>query len=69
MNPMRIAGLVAAVVGAVLLAVAWRASNAPVEQVTDALTGRFTDRTMWLMVAGVAALVAGVLVTLVGSRR
>jgi uncharacterized membrane protein YeaQ/YmgE (transglycosylase-associated protein family) len=69
MNPMRIAGLVAAVVGAVLLAVAWRASNAPVEQVTDALTGRFTDRTIWLMVAGVAALVAGVLVTLVGSRR
>lgn len=69
MNPMRILGLVAAVVGAVLLAVAWRASNAPVEQVSDALTGRFTDRTMWLMVGGVVALVGGALVALVGPRR
>ncbi len=69
MNPLRILGLVVGVVGAVLLALAWRASNAPVEQVTDALTGRFTDRTMWLMVGGVAALVGGVLVALVGPRR
>jgi drug/metabolite transporter (DMT)-like permease len=69
MSLMRIGGVVAAVIGAVLLALAWRASNAPVEQVSDALTGSFTDRTMLLLVGGVAALAGGVLVALLGARR
>lgn len=52
-------GLVVFAVGAALLFFAWRASNAPVDQVSEALTGRFTGTTMWYLVGGVIGVVAG----------
>ncbi|MCC7276351.1 MAG: DUF3185 family protein [Alphaproteobacteria bacterium] len=55
-----ILGIVLLCVGALLLAFAWRASQAPVDQVVNTLTGRFTDATMWYIIAGAAALVGGV---------
>jgi uncharacterized membrane protein HdeD (DUF308 family) len=59
MSQTNIIGLVALVLGGVLLFFAWRASNAPVEQISEALTGRYTDNTMWLMLVGVAGVVIG----------
>lgn len=53
-------GLLALTVGTVpLFFFAWRASNAPVEQLSDALTGRFTENTMWYLIGGVIGFVAG----------
>lgn len=51
--------LVAFAIGTVLLFFAWRASNAPVDQVTEALTGRFTSNTMWLLIIGLVGVVSG----------
>lgn len=59
MTQSKIIGLVALAVGAILLVFAMRASTAPVDQVTEALTGRFTNSTMWSLVGGVAATVFG----------
>lgn len=55
----QILGVVVLVIGIVLLVFAYKASNAPVDQLSNALTGRFTDRTMWYLIAGIAAAVGG----------
>jgi hypothetical protein len=54
-----IIGIVALVVGAVLLYFAWRASQAPLDQMSEALTGRFTGNTMWYLLGGIVAVVVG----------
>lgn len=59
MTQTTIAGLIVLAVGTVLLFFAWRASNTPVEQVSEALTGRFTGNTMWYLLGGVVGVVAG----------
>lgn len=51
--------LMAFVIGIVLLFFAWRASNAPVDQMTEMLTGRFTGNTMWLMIVGLIGVLWG----------
>jgi uncharacterized membrane protein YdcZ (DUF606 family) len=59
MTQTSIFGLVALTVGAVLLFFAWRASQAPMEQISEALTGRYTDNTMWYLLGGIVAVVVG----------
>jgi drug/metabolite transporter (DMT)-like permease len=68
MKPIQILGIVAFAVGAVLLGFAYHASNAPLDQLSNALTGRFTDRTMWYFVLGAAAALGGALLVLFGKR-
>ena len=58
-NLFRTLGLVAVAVGVILLMFAYSASNAPVDQIANTLTGHFTDNTMLYLIGGVAALVAG----------
>lgn len=60
MTQANILGLVALILGAMLLFFAWRASQAPIEQMSEALTGRYTGNTMWYLLGGIAAVVAGV---------
>ena len=52
-------GFVALAVGAVLLFFAFQGSNAPVDQVSEALTGRYTGNTMWYLLGGLTGTVAG----------
>ena len=59
MSQTNIIGLVVLALGAVLLFFAWRASQAPVDQMSEALTGRFTGSTMWYLVGGVVGVVVG----------
>ncbi|MDP2740766.1 MAG: DUF3185 family protein [Pseudorhodobacter sp.] len=59
MTQTRIIGFVALAVGAVLLYFAWRGSNAPVDQLSEALTGRYTGNTMWYLLGGLIGVVAG----------
>jgi drug/metabolite transporter (DMT)-like permease len=68
MNPIRMLGAVVFAVGVVLLAFAYNASNAPLDQISNTLTGRFTDRTMLYLVLGVVAAVGGALAALYGRR-
>lgn len=48
-------------VGVVLLLVGFNASNAPVEEVSEALTGRFSDETMLYLVGGGISALLGVI--------
>lgn len=59
MNPLRLVGLVSLAVGVLLLFFAWRTSNAPVNQMAEALTGRYTDNTMLYLIGGLIGVVAG----------
>jgi len=59
MTQSSILGLVAFAIGTTLLVFAWRASQAPVEQVTEALTGRYSNSTMWFLLGGLAGVVTG----------
>ncbi len=68
MNNSNVLGITLCVVGAVLLALAYRASNTPVEQLADALTGSYTNRTMWYLIGGIAAVVGGGLLVMRGRR-
>jgi len=69
MSMTQILGAVALVIGLVLLGFAYQASNAPMEQVSDALTGRYTNQTMWYLIVGIAAVVGGVLLVAFGRRK
>ena len=57
----RILGLVALVIGVVLLVFAYQSSNAPVDQISSA-------QTMWYLIAGIVLALTGGLVSLFGSR-
>jgi hypothetical protein len=69
MPPSRLIGLGALALGVVLLIFAWRGSNAPVDEVTNALSGRYTNHTMWYLIGGVVAAVVGAGLFLTGNRR
>ena len=68
MQPGRILGVVLFVVGVVLLGFGYHASNAPLDQLSNTVTGRFTDRTMWYFVLGAAAAIGGLLLAMFGRR-
>jgi uncharacterized BrkB/YihY/UPF0761 family membrane protein len=59
MTATRIVGLAVLVVGAVLLVFAYQASQAPLDQLAEGLTGRYSDKTMWYLVGGIAAVIVG----------
>lgn len=59
MTGTRIIGLAVLVVGVVLLVFAYQASQAPLEQLAEGITGRYSDETMWYLIGGVAAVVVG----------
>ncbi len=69
MDMKRIIGIVVLTVGAVLIGFAYHATNAPIEQMSDAVTGRYSNRTTWLFALGIAAVVGGGLLAQFGSRK
>ena len=68
MSGNRIIGIVLLVVGVVLLVFGMNASHAPVDQVTQTFTGRFTQTTMIYLIVGIIAVVGGGLLALTGRR-
>lgn len=68
MSPRQIFGIVALVVGIVLLGFAFHAAEAPADRITETVTGRYTDQTMWYFILGTAAVVAGGLFIFFGRR-
>jgi LPXTG-motif cell wall-anchored protein len=45
------------------LCIGWQGSESLGDQVTETITGRFTDETMWYLIGGAAALAAGAYLT------
>lgn len=63
MGMSRILGVVLLVVGGLLLFFGYQASQSLGEQLAETVTGRFSDETMWYLIGGVAAVVAGAFLT------
>jgi choline-glycine betaine transporter len=69
MRMTQILGAVALAIGLVLLGFAYHASNAPMEQVSEAITGQYTNQTMWYLILGIAAAVGGILLVAFGRWK
>ena len=65
----RIIGAVVLAVGVAILGFAFSATDAPMEQLSDTLTGRYSNETMWYFAVGIAAVVGGGLLAIFGSRK
>ena len=59
MNQKKIIGIVLLVIGAIALYFGFNATNAPMEEVTEAFTGRYSDQTMLYLIVGALAGIAG----------
>jgi hypothetical protein len=66
---MRMTGFVVAAVGLVLLVFGLSGVRSPADDISYAVTGRYSDATFWYLVSGGAALVAGALLAAFGPRR
>ena len=69
MGTKQIVGIVLVVLGVVLLYFGWQATDAPLEQAREGLTGEYSDRTMQYLIGGVVAAAAGVALFLFGGKR
>jgi hypothetical protein len=59
MNQNKIIAIVLLVGGAIALFFGINAANAPMEEMSEALTGQYSDRTMIYLIGGAAAAIAG----------
>ncbi len=65
MGSTKLIGLVLLVIGIALLFFGYQSTQSVGDQITETLTGRFTDETMWYLIGGAAAVVAGGFLALV----
>jgi uncharacterized membrane protein YqhA len=68
MKKSKVLGFIVLALGIVLLIFALQATNAPADQITEALTGRYTDRTMWYLMGGIAASLGGLFLLIFGDK-
>ena len=59
MSQNKIIGIAVLVLGAVLLYFGMNAANAPTEELAEALTGQYSDRTMMFLAGGAISAVIG----------
>ena len=62
-------GIAVLVLGAVLLGFGYQSSNAPLDQISSVITGRYTNQTMWYLISGIVLILAGGLLAVFGKRR
>lgn len=60
MKAEKLVGLILLVVGLILLYFGYQSSQSVGDQISETMTGRFTDETTWFLVGGAAATVAGI---------
>ena len=69
MGNKKVIGIVLLVVGAVLLYFGFQATDAPLEEARETLTGDYSDQTMLYLIAGAAAAAGGVALLVIGGKR
>jgi hypothetical protein len=69
MVPQRIAGLILLAVGITLFIFGLNATHAIADSVEKSFTGRYTDKTMWYIVGGLALALTGAGLASFGVRR
>jgi uncharacterized protein DUF3185 len=65
----RILGVVLVVIGALCLYFGYQKTGAVAEKAKQTITGDYTDRTMFYLIGGAAAGIAGIALIALGSRR
>ncbi|MFU8830950.1 MAG: DUF3185 family protein [Wenzhouxiangella sp.] len=60
MNAKMVIGIVLLVVGLILLYLGFQSAEGLDDQVTEAVTGEYTDSTVWYWVLGAAAAIGGI---------
>jgi hypothetical protein len=65
----RLLGVAILVAGVIALGFAFNAADAPMEKVSETLTGKYTDNTMMYFILGGIAIVGGGLLIAFGARR
>jgi H+/Cl- antiporter ClcA len=68
MSGNRIVGIFILAVGIVLLVFGLNASHAPIDQISETFSGRFTQTTMTYLIIGIIAVIGGGLLALSGRR-
>jgi hypothetical protein len=68
MGGSKILGLVLLVAGAILLYFGFNATESVGEQVVEGVTGNYTDQTMWYLIGGAVAAVAGLGLLVLGKK-
>ncbi|MBR9871806.1 MAG: DUF3185 family protein [Gammaproteobacteria bacterium] len=63
MGSSKLIGIVMLVVGVILLYFGYQSTQSVGNQLTEAVSGRFTDETMWYLIGGAAITVAGAFLT------
>lgn len=63
MGSSKLLGIVLLVVGIALLFFGYQSTQSVGDQLTETVTGRFTDKTMWYLIGGAAATAAGAFLT------
>ncbi|HKL48650.1 MAG TPA: DUF3185 family protein [Desulfuromonadales bacterium] len=66
MNKVKTVGLVLLVLGGILLYFGYNAATAPMEEIGEALTGRYSNETMMYLIAGGISAVLGLLMLIRG---
>lgn len=69
MSPVRIVGIVLLVVGVILLYMGFNATESIADQVSETVTGRYTENTTLYLIAGAAAAVGGLLLAVLGRGK
>ena len=69
MSPARIGGIVLLVVGVILLVIGVSSSSSIADKASYTWSGRFTERTTWYIVGGIAVGIAGALMAIFGGAR
>ncbi len=64
MKTNKIIGLVLLVAGAVLVYFGLNATESPVEEISEAVTGRYSDQTMYYLIGGAVSAVLGLVLLL-----
>ncbi len=64
----RVLGAIALAAGVILLIFGLNASDAPIEQLSETVTGRYSDSTMWYLIGGGAAACGGLVLLLLGRK-
>ncbi len=64
---MNILGIILLVVGIVVLGFGINASRSVGEKVVETVSGKFTQNTMWYIIGGIALIVAGLGLALMGN--
>ncbi|MFC3193082.1 DUF3185 family protein [Marinicella sediminis] len=64
MKTNQLIGIILLVTGAILIFFGLNATESPTEEIAEAVTGRYTDKTMYYLIGGAVSAVLGLVLTL-----